>query len=52
MLVKEDIVDKFGYGYEVSIMGATTLMKNNFEVLKIYILWIKKVLRNGDFWEF
>ena len=52
MLVKEDNVSEFSDCDETSILDATTLMKNNFEFLKIYVLRIKKVLRNGDFWEF
>ena len=41
VLVKKDNVGKFSDCDKVSILDATTLMKNNFEFLKIYVLQIK-----------
>ena len=41
MSVKEEIVGEFSDCDEISIINATTLMKNNFGFLKIYVLLIK-----------
>ena len=50
MLVKKDNVGEFSDCDEISILGTTTLRKNNFGFLKFYVL--QRFLSNGDFGNF
>ena len=52
MLGKEDNVGGFNDCDEISILGTTTLRKNNFGFLKFYVLLIEKVFEKWRFQNF